>query len=145
MDTYLIWLIAGFALIIVELVTGTFYLLVLGVSALAGGLVAFAGQPFWIQAVVAAVLAVSGAMWVNRVRRVSSAQKMKSLDVGQPVIFDHWVDRASGQSRVKYRDALWDASVTADAAGEIRGEPGETLYVAAIDGNTLQVSKNRPA
>jgi membrane protein implicated in regulation of membrane protease activity len=33
-DFPLAWLIAGFALIIVELVTGTFYLLVLGIAAL---------------------------------------------------------------------------------------------------------------
>ena len=32
MDTYLIWLIAGFLLVIVELVSGTFYLLVLGIA-----------------------------------------------------------------------------------------------------------------
>src|SRR3989304_1816116 len=45
MDTYLIWLAAGFLLVIVELVSGTFYLLVLGVAALAGGLGAVGGPP----------------------------------------------------------------------------------------------------
>ena len=141
MDTYLIWLVAGFMLVIVELVTGTFYLLVLGIAAIAGGLVAYAGQPFPIQALVAAALAVIGVLWVNRMRRASRAVKMQPLDVGQPATFDHWVDRAAGLARVKYRDALWDATVT----GEARGEQGEPLYVAAIDGNTLKVSKNRPA
>ena len=141
MDIYLVWLVAGFLLVIVELVTGTFYLLVLGVAAICGGLVAYAGQPFPVQAIVAAALAVIGVLWVNRMRRASRAVKMQSLDVGQPATFDHWVDRAAGQARVKYRDALWDASV----AGEAKGEPGETLYVAAIDGNTLKVSKTRQA
>ena len=141
MDTYLIWLIAGFLLVIVELVSGTFYLLVLGVAAAAGGVVAYAGLPFSLQAVAAAALAVVGVVWVNRVRRSSSAVRMPSLDVGQPAMFDHWVDRAAGQARVKYRDALWDATVL----GEVSGEPGEGLTVAAIDGNTLKVSKNRQA
>src|SRR5205823_1646716 len=36
LDLSLAWLIAGFMLIIVELVTGTFYLLVLGIAALVG-------------------------------------------------------------------------------------------------------------
>lgn len=141
MDTYLIWLAAGFMLVIVELASGTFYLLVLGIAALAGGLVAYAGLPLSVQAGAAAVLAVTGVVWVNRVRRASNAEKMASLDVGQPSAFDHWVDRAAGQARVKYRDALWDASVV----GEIAGEPGENLYVVSVNGNTLKVSKNRQA
>jgi membrane protein implicated in regulation of membrane protease activity len=33
MDAYLAWLLLGLALVIVELLTGTFYLLVLGVAA----------------------------------------------------------------------------------------------------------------
>ena len=141
MDTYLIWLVAGFMLVIVELVSGTFYLLVLGVAAVAGGVVAYTGLPFSVQAVVAATLTVVGVVWVNRVRRRSSAVKMRSLDIGQPAAFDRWVDRTAGQARVKYRDALWDATVV----GEISGEPGEVLYVASIDGNTLKVSKTRQA
>jgi len=141
MDTYLIWLVAGFLLVIVELVSGTFYLLVLGVASLAGGVVAYTGLPFSVQALVAATLAVVGVVWVNRVRRRSSAVKMRSLDIGQPAAFDRWVDRTAGQARVKYRDALWDATVV----GEISGEPGEVLSVASIDGNTLKVSKNRQA
>lgn len=139
MDTYLIWLIAGFLLIIVELVSGTFYLLVLGVAAFAGGLVAYAGLPFSVQAIVAAVLVVVGVVWVSRLRRTSSAVNMRSLDIGQSTTFDHWVNRPGGQARVKYRDALWDATVD----GDVAGEPGEVLYVASIDGNTLKVSKNR--
>ena len=141
MDTYLIWLVAGFLLVIVELVSGTFYLLVLGLAAVAGGVVAYTGLPFSVQAVVAATLAVVGVVWVNRVRRSSAGVKMRSLDVGQPAAFDRWADRAAGQARVKYRDALWDATVV----GEISGEPGEVLYVDSIDGNALKVSKNRQA
>ena len=141
MDTYLIWLVAGFLLVIVELVSGTFYLVVLGVAAVAGGVVAYTGLPFSLQAIVAATLAVVGVVWVNRVRRGSAAVKMRSLDVGQPTTFDHWVDRAAGQARVKYRAALWDAPVV----GEVSGEPGEVLSVTSIDGNTLKVSKTRQA
>jgi len=141
MDTYLIWLIAGFLLVIVELVSGTFYLLVLGIAAMAGGLVAYAGLPFSVQALAAAAVAVTGVVWVNRVRRNSIAVKMRSLDEGQPAAFDHWVDRAAAQARVKYRGALWDATV----AGEIAGDQGEALYVVSIDGNTLKVSKVRQA
>ena len=55
--------------------------------------------------------------------------------------FDSWVNKSAGHARVKYRDALWDAQVSGDAAGE----PGEILYIVSVDGNTLKVSKTRPA
>ena len=43
MELWLIWVIAGFALVIAELLTGTFYLLVVGIGAFMGGLIAWAG------------------------------------------------------------------------------------------------------
>jgi membrane protein implicated in regulation of membrane protease activity len=66
---------------------------------------------------------------------------MRGLDVGQPAAFESWVDQSSGHARVKYRDALWDAQV----AGGASSEPGEILYITSVDGNTLKVSKTRPA
>lgn len=141
MDTYLIWLIAGFVLIITELATTTFYLLVIGIAAFAGAGVAWAGSAVAWQAVAAAVVAVAGVIWVNRYRKTMSPKRMRGLDVGQPAAFDSWVDRDAGHARVKYRDALWDARV----AGEAAGEAGEILYVSSVDGNTLEVSKTRPA
>lgn len=141
MDAYLNWLVAGFLLIIVELVSGTFYLLVLGIASLAGGLVAYAGLPLSVQSLVAAIVAVVGIVWVNRVRRASKAVNMRSLDVGQPTAFDHWIGQPGAQARVKYRDALWDAEVDGEAVGEL----GEILYVVSINGNTLKVSKHKQA
>jgi len=141
MDTYLIWLIAGFVLIITELVTTTFYLLVLGIAAFAGAGVTWAGGAFAWQTVAAAIVAVVGVIWVNFYRKTMSPKRMRGLDVGQPAAFDSWIDRNAGHARVKYRDTLWDAHVAGDAAGE----PGENLYVTSVDGNTLKVSKTRPA
>ncbi|MGC2519489.1 MAG: NfeD family protein [Burkholderiales bacterium] len=141
MDTYLVWLIAGFVLVVAELVTTTVYLLVLGIAAFAGAGVAWAGSAFAWQAVAAAVIAVAGVIWVNKYRKTMLPKRMRGLDVGQPAVFDSWVNRNASQARVKYRDALWDAQVAGDAAGE----PGEILYVTSVDGNTLKVSKTRPA
>ena len=141
MDIALAWLIAGFILIIVELVTGTFYLLVLGIAALAAAGVGYASGAFVWQAVAAAVVAVAGVVWAHRYRKTISPKRMQGLDFGQPVAFDSWVNRDTGQARVKYRDALWDAQVAGDASGE----PGEILYITSVDGSTLKVSKTRPA
>ena len=141
MDISLAWLIAGFILIIVELVTGTFYLVVLGIAAFAGAGVAYAGGAFVWQALAAAAVAVAGLIWVQRYRKSISPKRMQGLDVGQPAAFESWVDKSTAQARVRYRDALWDAQVAGDASGE----PGEILYIISVDGNTLKISKTRPA
>jgi membrane protein implicated in regulation of membrane protease activity len=141
MDISLAWLIAGFILIIVELVTGTFYLLVLGIAALVGAGVGYSSGAFVWQAVAAAVVAVAGVVWVHRYKQSISPKRMQGLDFGQPSAFDSWVNRDTGQARVKYRDALWDAQVAGDATGEL----GEILYITSVDGSTLKVSKTRPA
>jgi len=141
MDISLAWLIAGFILIIVELVTGTFYLLVLGLAALVGAGVGYASGALVWQAIGAAIVAVAGVIWVNQYKKKMAPKRMRGLDVGQPAAFDSWVNRSAGHARVKYRDALWDAQVAGDASGE----PGEILYITSVDGSTLKVSKTRPA
>ncbi len=141
MDNYVAWLIAGFVLVIAELATGTFFLLVLGIAAFAGAGVAYSGIEFPFQALIAAAVAVVGVIVAQRYRKQAATPLMPSLDVGQSAVFESWVNRSARQARVKYRDALWDAVVSGDAAGE----PGEMLTITSIDGNTLKVSKNRPA
>jgi membrane protein implicated in regulation of membrane protease activity len=140
-DISLAWLIAGFILIVVELVTGTFYLLVLGLAALAAAGVAYAGGAFAWQALAATAAAVAGVIWIHLHRRTSVPRRMKGLDFGQPVAFESWVNKNVGHARVKYRDTFWDAQVADEAAGD----PGEILYITSVDGNTLKVSKARPA
>jgi membrane protein implicated in regulation of membrane protease activity len=140
-DNPLVWLIAGAILIIAELMTGSFYLLVLGIAALVGSAVGYAGAAQLSQALAAASVAVAGVIWVRQYRKRTASSPMRGLDVGQPAAFESWVNQGAGHARVKYRDALWDAQVSGDA----RGEPGEILYVVAVDGSTLKVSKTRPA
>lgn len=140
-DNFLVWLIAGFLLVIVELVTGTFYMLVLGLACFAAAGLAYSGSGFMGKAFGAAVVADFGVILVQHYKKAMEPKRMLGLDVGQPATFDSWVDQAAGQARVKYRDALWDARIL----GESTGEPGETLYINWVDGNTLKVSKTRPA
>ncbi|MCX7141720.1 MAG: NfeD family protein [Proteobacteria bacterium] len=111
METYLIWLAAGFALVIAELVTGTFFLLVLGVAAFAGSATAWFGLGFWVEAMCAATVAVAGVFWVRQRRKASPQADMASLDVGQTVTFDAWASREQGVARVTYRNTQWDAAV----------------------------------
>ena len=140
METYLVWLAAGFVLVIAELVTGTFFLLVLGIAAFAGSATAWFGLGFWVEALCAATVAIAGVFWVRRHRKSMQRPDMASLDVGQAVAFDAWVSREQGAARVKYRNTLWDAEVE----GEREFDSGQVLYIHAVDGNTLKVAKRRP-
>lgn len=140
MESYLVWLAAGFALVIAELVTGTFFLLVLGLAAFAGSATAWFGLGFWVEALCASAVAIAGVFWVRQHRKTIPQSNMASLDVGQAVTLDAWINREQGAARVKYRNTLWDAEVE----GEREFDHGEVLYIRAVDGNTLKVEKRKP-
>ncbi len=139
MNLALIWLGAGLVLVIAELATGTFYLLVLGVACLVGAALAFVDLSFWVQAVCAAMFAIFGAQWVRTHRKVSEQAPMPSLDLGQAVTWEAWIDQVRGFARVHYRGSSWDATV----AGGCSGTAGEILYITAVDGGRFTVSRSK--
>jgi membrane protein implicated in regulation of membrane protease activity len=141
MEPYLVWVLVGFGLVIIELLTGTFYLLMLGIAAFGGAAVAWLGQAFPAQAIAAGLVAAVGTYGVHLYHVKSVKQKMKPLDHAQPVTFEEWVNRDAQLARVRYRGASWEAHVKGDAAID----PGGMLYVLTADGNTLTVTKTRPA
>ncbi len=119
MSTYLLWAIAGFVLVIAELLSGTFYLLVLGIAALAAAFVAYLGADFWVQAMAAAAVALIGIYAVRRwwSKRPKSEAASNNLDLGQAVVIESWVDQAAGTARIKYRGSSWDAQIVAGTSG----------------------------
>ena len=139
MEPWLAWIIAGFVLVIVELVSGTFYLLVIGVGAFAGALAAWAGAGHLVQAVAACVVALIGTALVHHwhtSRRKKESPTENMLDVGQSVVLENWRDAAEGLARVRYRGTTWDARVSADP----KPDPGATLYIVGLEGSTLLVA-----
>ena len=140
MEEDLAWAIVGLTLVIVELLTGTFYLLVLGVAAFGAALAAWLGQEFPVQAIVGTVIAAVGCYGVHLYRAKNMTQQMPSVDAGQPASFESWVDLGARLARVRYRGAQWDALVD----GDVVPEAGAMLYVIATHGNTLKVSTRRP-
>jgi membrane protein implicated in regulation of membrane protease activity len=140
MESHLIWLAAAFILVLAELVTGTFFLLVLGIAAFAGSAAAWFGLGFWLQVLISSGLAVAGVLWVRQHRKSTPQSDMASLDVGQAVTLDAWVSREQGTARVKYRNTLWDAEVE----GEREFDHGQMLFIRAVNGNTLKVVKTKP-
>lgn len=140
MDHAIVWAVTGLVLVIVELLTGTFYLLMLGIAAFGAALAAWLGWQFSGQSIVAVVVSVVGCYGVHVYRARNRAQQMAPIDAGMPASFESWLDAGARLARVRYRGASWDARVEGGEAVE----PGATLYVVAADGNTLRVAKNKP-
>ena len=119
-----VWLIAGVALGGLEIVTGTFYLLVLGVACLAGALVARLGCSVAWQIAAAAVLVVAGCMIVHRMRKNGAddvSRRLQNPDEGQSVTVQAL--EADGSADVMYRGSHWKAYP----------ESGKTLFAGAAE------------
>ena len=65
MAGYVWWFVIGFGLLVAELLTGTFYLLVIAVAMGMAGLAALLGAPFALQLVIAAAIGLGGSMWLR--------------------------------------------------------------------------------
>jgi membrane protein implicated in regulation of membrane protease activity len=106
------WLLAGTA-VAVELVTGTFYLLMLAIGLAAGALTAHAGAGVVTQLLAAAVIGGSSvvAWYFVKKRRPEEpsvrADRSVNLDVGATVHVERW--NPDGTATVKYRGATWTA------------------------------------
>ena len=140
MEEDFLWAILGLALVIIELLSGTFYLLMLGIAAFGAALAAWLGQPFGVQAVVAAVVSAAGCYGVHVYRAKNVKGQMAPIDAGQPASFENWIDAGARLARVRYRGASWDALVE----GEASVDSGAMLYVVSTNGNTLKVTDRRP-
>jgi membrane protein implicated in regulation of membrane protease activity len=140
MDHAIVWAVSGLVLVIVELLTGTFYLLMLGVAAFGAAAAAYFGFGFGAQSIVAALISAVGCYGVHVYKARNRAQQMAPIDAGMPANFENWLDAGERLAKVRYRGASWEARVE----GLEAIEPGATVYVLAADGNTLRVAKNRP-
>lgn len=106
------WLAAG-VLVVAELATGTFYLLMLALGAAAGAVAAHAGVGLASQMAAAALLG-GGAVAFWHLRRSRQPTSLPAdvnpdviLDIGGTVHVEQW--QADGTTRVHYRGAAWNA------------------------------------
>ncbi|MDQ1314443.1 MAG: hypothetical protein QG662_552 [Pseudomonadota bacterium] len=131
MQAYAVWWILAAVLVGVELTSGTFYLLVYGLAALAAGVAAWLGAGLIMQLLTAAVIAVLGTLALRHWKRTTAHPEstVQDMDIGQTVQVEFWQD---GRGQVKYRGALWDAE--AEMAGVDNARP---LVIRAVKGNTL--------
>ena len=133
------WLLAGGA-VVAELLTGTFFLLMIGAAMAVGALAAHAGADAIVQLVLASVVGCGSvvACYIVKKRRKASLPKDSNpafnLDIGETVMVDGW--NPDGTANVRYRGANWTV---------IR-RPGEAAAIGAhrvaeVIGTRLRVEK----
>lgn len=142
MDTATIWWLLVGITVAAELMTGTFYLLMLAIGLVAGAVAAHLNAPLNTQLLLAAVVgAGSVALWHWRRQNRAAAQTQAQseaqnpdlhLDVGERVQVLVW--QADGTARVQYRGATWQVRAEAGTLTQ----PG-TFRIVGVQGNALIV------
>ncbi|QXL84616.1 NfeD family protein [Comamonas sp. NLF-1-9] len=133
-----LWWLATGVVVIVELLSGTLYLLMLALGLAAGAVAAHLGLGGVAQIVAGAVVgsgAVFAAYWLKRHRPgdpPARADRAVNLDVGERVRIDAWAE--DGTAVVKYRGANW----TAVHRPGVQALPGMYRVVELV-GNRLMV------
>jgi len=88
MVDYVVWFVIGFGLVIAELLTGTFYLLVIAVAFGAAGVAALLGASVVLQLATAAAFSLGGTLWLRqskfgrRLRDRATSDRVQNMDVG---------------------------------------------------------------
>lgn len=138
-DSTFWWLGAG-VLVAAELMSGSFYLLMLALGLAAGALAAHAGLSTAAQLIVAALVGTATVLgwYLLRRKRAGTTPGVQANpdvnpDIGQIVHIKAWDE--DGLARVQYRGAQWTAAQPDLTRG---GQPGRHRIVE-VRGNQLLV------
>jgi len=133
------WLLAG-AVIAVELLTGTFYLLMLSLGLVGAAIAAHLGATVPAQLVVAALLGGGFVVAWRSYRKhqppalPASANRDVNLDIGETLHVEAW--NTDGTSTAKYRGTNWSVSLRMGAVAT----PG-LHRIVEVTGSRLVVEK----
>ena len=137
----LFWWIGAGVLIVLELLSGTFYLLMIALGCVAAAIAHLAGAAADVQFAVAAVVALAAVLLLRRsrfgrrTRKEASRNPDVNLDIGQTLTVPEWHER---RARAEYRGAAWDVELA-------EGEPEDArLYeITELRGSCLVVVASR--
>jgi membrane protein implicated in regulation of membrane protease activity len=142
MSDWMNWLVVAGVMVVLELFTGTFYLLMIALGLLAAALVAFLGWSLEFQVITAALVGSVATISLRR-SRFGIANKTDAnrdpnvnLDIGQPIQIDEWQGSSTGvySARAMHRGALWNV----EYAGTDVPQPGR-YKIVEIRGSQLIV------
>lgn len=133
MSNFSLWLVLAGILLIAEITTGTFYLLMVSLGAAIGAFIAYLGYGLEIQIGAAAVFAVAGSLLLrNRsVKRSKTDKQHDLLDIGNKLEISNW--NVGARTNVYYRGANW-------AAESVDNTPVTGLHeIIDVQGSVLKV------
>ncbi|HEY1997405.1 NfeD family protein [Paraburkholderia sp.] len=139
----LFWWVGAGVLIVLELMSGTFYLLMIALGFIAAALARLAGANVDVQFVLAALVALAAVLLLRRsrfgrkTRKAAAINPDVNLDIGQTLAVPAWRDR---KARANYRGAAWDVEL---APGE--PEDARVYEISALDGSRLIVVASKRA
>jgi membrane protein implicated in regulation of membrane protease activity len=127
MNAWMSWLAVAGLVVILELFTGTFYLLMISIGLVAGALIALMGAGTEMQTLSAALVGALATVLLHkskygwRERQDVSRNPDVNMDIGQSITVQQWQDQGGGKftARAMYRGAMWDVELqhSAPAAG----------------------------
>jgi len=144
MSDWMNWLVVAGIMVVLELFTGTFYLLMIALGILAAALVAFLGWTIEFQVITAALVGSIATILLRR-SRFGLANKTNAnrdpnvnLDIGSSIQINEWQGSSTGvySARAMHRGALWNV----EYAGKDVPEPG-SYKIVEIQGSQLIVDK----
>ena len=138
MDDWVNWVIGAGILLIAEMFTGTFYLLMIAIGLAFGAIAALLGASGPVQTLTAAAVGLVATSLLHRsrfgrpARGSANRDHNVNLDIGARLTVTAWQD---GRARVMYRGAPWDVELGPGALPE----PGE-FRIVEIQGSRLIVA-----
>lgn len=142
MAEWVLWFMAAGLLVVVEIFSGTFYLLLLALGFAAGGLIALAGWGLALQfagagitGAIATLLLAESRFGMKKSLSVAHDSNM-NLDIGNVLAVREWETGLGGvrRARVSYRGAMWDVEL----AEKAEAHPG-LFVIRAMRSNCLIV------
>lgn len=146
MDGWLWWIGGALVLAVIEMLSLDLVFIMLAGGAIAGGVTGAAGGPFWLQIVVACVVAVllifALRPWLlqNLRRRTDVVETNAAAQVGRLAVVVSDVTESGG--RVKLSGEVWSARLVDDGLPNSSGRvpEGVEVRVVKIDGATAVVA-----
>lgn len=144
MNPWMIWLTVAGLLVILELFSGTFYLLMIALGLVAGALAALLNFGNELQMIIAAIVGAIATLALHKSKygwrpgENAARDPNVNMDIGQSITVAEWQDQGNGKftARAMYRGAMWDVELqyAAPYAG--------VFIIQEIQGSRLMV---RPA
>ncbi|MEC5388288.1 NfeD family protein [Uliginosibacterium sp. H3] len=126
------WVVLAVAAVVAEMLTGTLYLLVVGLGAGLGAVASGLDAGVVVQCLVAAIVVVGGSLLVSRFRKPAPGEMAPDLQGSAEVV----AVADAGKLRVRWRGTEWDARADDVLA------PGEAVTVVRQQGNLLHVARH---